>query len=288
MIGETTYIDFDFITSEIMPVIGEDYNIDPLAVNFEKNFVSHSVAMMHIRRMPNLISLEKSPQAPIWAKLLNRPGIRSVLGLRTAVDQPLVQDTLATLSRDKTLDLLVFFIVFDQSDLDALSRAQAWANWARNSGWGFIIGACKSVGRQTPAPETEHFDFFYVADGDECLLHAPGLILEQSHSFIAYDFSDLRSIWTGRRGQVWNIPADILSIDRVLNEWRDTCGKIGLPNCILRYYGPDGLEVVSALADFLSEALQPNDSLYSAWQHQNSQENARLDVCLMNGPARIG
>jgi len=85
-------------------------------MHIEEHLVSGSVAMMQIRGMHTFVSREESPQAPIWAELLNRPGVQSVLALRKAGDQPLIQATLATLARDNVTNLLAFFIIFDQAD----------------------------------------------------------------------------------------------------------------------------------------------------------------------------
>jgi hypothetical protein len=210
------------------------------------------------------------------------------LGLDLSCDPTDIQESLETLSRANPTLLLVFFVVFDHADLEALDYAKAWANWGRSCGWVFVIGASKSVGRRTLTSEIGHFDFFYVSEAVECLLHAPRLILEQHSSFVSFDFADLRSAWKGRTGQIWRIPARISSIELLLNDGLEKFGEIKNTDFILRYDGPSGLDVVDEFAQFLVDALQPNESLFCAWQTQYNTDDGRLELCLLNNLARTG
>jgi len=184
--------------------------------------------------------------------------------------------------------LSTFFIVFDHSDLDALKFAQTWAIFGRSLGSIFIIGSSSSTDRRILYAESDQFDFFYVSDGDESLLHAPGLILDQHSSFISYDFEDLRSLWKGRIGQIWSMPAKISSQMLLMNEHLIKFGGSIFTDFILRYDGPAGLDIVDEMAKFMVDALQPNQYVISAWQTQDNQNDGRLELCVIEERVRSG
>jgi hypothetical protein len=208
-----------------------------------------------------------------------------VLGQNASHDQTEVKEILRAISRSNYTGLSALFVVFDHYDIEAFIFAQTWASWGRALGYVFIIGASISNERLIPKTESGHFDFLYVSDGHESLIHAPALILEQHSSFISYDFEDLRSLWKGRIGQIWSIPASLSSLELLVIERLGKLEEFECKDFILRYDGPDGLDVIDELASFVDDALQPNQSLIAAWQNKEKQNTGRVDLCLMNDPA---
>jgi hypothetical protein len=285
MAMDVFYIDFDVVTSgPLIPVV-MDRSPDGLRLISDKIGESGLVAMLHIRRTPVSSSFRISPKVPIWAALLERSGIWSVLGQNASHDQTEIEEILRAISRSNYTVLSALFVVFDHSDLDAFIFAQTWSSWCRDLGYVFIIGASISNESCISKSESGNFDFLYRSDGHESLIHAPALILEQHSSFISYDFEDLRSLWKGRIGQIWSIPASLSSLEFLVIERLGKLEKFECKDFILRYDGPDGLDVIGELASFVDDALQPNQSLIAAWQTQEKQNTGRLELCLMNYPA---
>jgi hypothetical protein len=279
------YIDFDVVTSGPPVSVGMDRSPDGLRLISDKIGESGLVAMVHIHRNPVSSSVRTSPKAPIWAALFERSGIWSVLGQEASHDQTEIKEILGAISGSNDTVLSTLFVVFDHSDIDAFNCAQNWASWGRALGYAFIIGASISTESRISKSESGHFDFLYGSDGHESLIHAPALILEQHSSFISYDFEDLRSLWKGRIGQIWSIPASLSSLELLVIERLGKLEESDRKDFILRYDGPAGLDVIGELAMFVDGALQTNQSLIAAWQTQEKQKTGRLELCLMNDPA---
>lgn len=274
--------DFNVVTGTTQDFFGDVINRDILRHGSDNNSDSCLVGILHIRRTPTSGLIGKSPQVPIWAGLLEISGVRSVFGLEASCDQTDIQEILEAISRSDPKSFSAFFIAFENSDLEAPALAQHCANWVHRLGCSFVIGASNSVGHGFLDAEKTHFDFFYVSHSDECLLHAPRLILEQHSSFISYDFEDLISVWTGRTGQIWSVQARISSLKLLVDERLRKYKGPNSADFILRYEGSAGLDAVDAMVKFLEGALQPHQCLVSAWQTRDAQKDGRLELCLLD------
>jgi hypothetical protein len=182
---------------------------------------------------------------------------------------------------------ILMLILFDAENDLQIKIAKKWVKWGRDLKIRFIAGASNYIERSKYTAHLDLFDFFYVSKDDGGLLHAPRLILDSAGSMISYDFSDLRSLWDGRQGEVWRIPAERAAIRGAIETWALKNGNGNPPNCLFRYDGPASLAEVIELMEVVRALIQKGVCVWAAWQVGDVHETGLVELCLMDDPSYL-
>ena len=237
-----------------------------------------AVAMVHIHNSSNPIADKIFDPISFFPNCFEKTRVNSIIDLKS---ETYLKSFSKITDQFENLSVLTIFIMIEKIDQESLDIAQNWAQWAGGLNIKFSIGATRANQRCELPTDLDFFSFFYVAQDDNGLLHAPRLILDHAKSIISYDFSDLRSLWTGRLGEVWTLPAELSALQDILEGWSAKNSRDNHPGLLCRYDGPGTLTDVNELMDVVGASIQTDDEIWAAWQTNDPQAHSQLELCLI-------
>jgi hypothetical protein len=237
-----------------------------------------AVAMVHIHNRPTSFGGEDIGSFSTFFNFVEKTRAKSIGDLIFSLE--LKSFNLNT-KQFRNISISAVFILIEKIDQEALDMARIWVKWASSLNIKFSIGATRAGQSFTPSTNVDFFSFFYVAHDDNGLMQAPRLILDHAKSMISYDFSDLRSLWTGGRGEVWTLPAEPSALQGILEGWNVKNSGDNHPGLLCRYDGPGTLIDVGELMDVVRASIQTDDEIWAAWQTNDPQAQSQLELCLI-------
>ena len=221
----------------------------------------------------------KDPVRPaIWEHIKN-PRVKKLMQVVGSSSLKPWRRKVLNLADSESCPLLGLMIVGDP-DIN-IEQAEEWARWGRSEGCRFIVGANLPRGEHGIAFRESLFDLTYEAQDPAGQLYALSMMLENKASFIGYDFTDLRDVWGGRHGIVWQVPSDQQAFSQFLKSWLNVNRGFEPAAWTLSCYGSLTLLELDALAAQAEKAFSTDKRLLAAWMSDEPTAPPHQHLCIL-------